>query len=146
MKDIAYYTFIQQFLQLRNLFNFDIDKHEYIYMYSFTSFCTEIFNKNMSFYYNKNNISLKILIDDNIKLNEKISIEMVFQTMVNPDNLPLDIEKLEIDNLSMTFNNLPHGIQIIKLLTEFSEEEIKKAFPKIPFGCKIIKCYGLEFQ
>ena len=75
-------------------------------------------------------------------------IELVVQTLVNPNNLPDDLEILEISEIyttDMIFENLPYNLKKIIICKYIHNINlIKKIFPKIPFGCKIVDVFDNE--
>jgi hypothetical protein len=146
IRDTHYFTQIQPYHQLPELYNDFDDEKNSIYMFAWSLHCTDIFNANIS-YAKLNNLTISILSKDNIELNNDTSIEFVVQYELNPNNLPQNLEILELNNLSMIFDNLPTCLQIIKITKkEYSNTQINNCLPKIPFGCKIINSYEEEIQ
>jgi hypothetical protein len=141
LRNANYFTLIQPYQHLPELINGDVNECDDIYMFSWSLHCTEIFNANTS-YVKLNNLTISIFSRDEIELHSDTSIELVVQYQVNSNNLPQNLEILELDNLSMIFDNLPVSLQEIRLTRVFTETQIKNSLPKIPFGCKIIDYYN----
>jgi nitrate reductase NapAB chaperone NapD len=139
LRNATYFSLIIPYQHLAHLPNDDNEENNNLYMYSFAMHCSEIFIRDVFAQINK--LSLNIFITDDIKINENSMIELVVQTKVNSNNLPEDLEILEIPDLiavNMIFENLPYNLKKIKLCKNYDNINlIKKTFPKIPFGCKI---------
>lgn len=143
MREPNYFTLLQPYQHLPNMINTGDEEHDYIYMYSFAIFSSNIFNYNP--YAKINKLSFHILTNDDILINELSTFELVVQTELNPNNLPEDLEILKIDSFDFIFENLPVNLKKIVLSKSYDEINlIKKCFPKIPFGCKIVDLFDNE--
>lgn len=145
LREPLYFTTIQPYQHLLHLINDNFGKNDYIYMYSYSLYCChDIFVYDT--YAKIDVLSFEVQFENELKLNGNEFIELVVQIQLNPNNLPNDLEILEIRNLSMIFENLPTSLKIIKIIEDYTDLEIKKYFPKIPFGCKVINHLGKELE
>jgi hypothetical protein len=146
LRNAEYFSMVQPYHHLAHLPNDENEENNNLYMYSYGVHCSEIFIRDS--YAQINKLSLNILISDDIEINENSMIELVAQTKVNPNNLPEDLEILEISEINavdMIFENFPYNLKKIKICKNYDNVNlIKKTFLKIPFGCKIVDIFDNE--
>lgn len=145
-RESNYFTLIVPYSNgLINKINLD-PTDEQVHMYSFAEDLQSIFCYN-SHEIIKESIELKIKkINDKFKINSDSSIEIVIQYEVNPDNLPNNLEILELDRFEMELKNLPLTLKKIIIDDydeDYSVDKINKLL-KIPFGCLIENKFGQE--
>lgn len=146
IRNANYYSMIKPFANLPYTIN-DDNNYDNIYSDFFSSHSYNIFGKN-SFLnlelLEHNIINITISFKNEFKINENSTLEFVIQHEIEPNNLPIDLEILELNELYFVFDNFPLNLKKIKLLKNFSLDKIKNSIKKIPFGCVVEDMYGKQ--